>query len=71
MKCLVIGAEGQLGRALQAVAPVGVDVVAPAETACNLTNAEHVNRWLEEARPDVGSCSSRRRGIPSSSTASP
>ena len=53
MKCLVIGAEGQLGRALQTVAPAGADVVAPAEAACDLTSSDHVNRWLEEVRPDV------------------
>ena len=53
MKCLVIGAEGQLGRALQAAAPAGANVVAPVEAACDLTNADHVNRWLEEVRPNV------------------
>ena len=53
MKVLVIGAEGQLGRALQAVAPAGADVVAPAEAACNLTNTDHLNRWIEDVRPDV------------------
>ncbi len=53
MKCLVIGAEGQLGRALQVVAPAGADVIAPAEVECNLTDANQVKKWLEEARPEV------------------
>ena len=53
MRCLVIGAGGQLGRALQATVPAKTDLVAPARLACDLTNADHINRWLGEIRPDV------------------
>jgi len=50
---LVIGAGGQLGRALQATMPAKADVVAPARAVCDLTNAGHINHWLDEVRPDV------------------
>ncbi len=53
MKALVIGAQGQLGRALQATAPMDAETIAPAESACNLTNGAHIERWLAEVRPDV------------------
>jgi dTDP-4-dehydrorhamnose reductase len=53
MKCLVIGSGGQLGRALQARAPAGAEVIAPAEADCDLTNAAHMKRWIEDAGPDI------------------
>jgi len=53
MKCLVIGSGGQLGRALQATAPAGADVVAPPEADCDLNNIAHMRRWIEEIRPDI------------------
>jgi dTDP-4-dehydrorhamnose reductase len=53
VKVLVIGAAGQLGRALQKTAPAGAQVIAPPEEACNLTDATAVARWLEESRPGV------------------
>jgi dTDP-4-dehydrorhamnose reductase len=53
MKCLIVGSEGQLGRALQATAPSGAVVVAPARNSCDLTNAEHIERWLSDVRPDL------------------
>lgn len=53
MKCLVIGSGGQLGRVLQVSAPAGIDIVAPPEADCDLTNPGHLNRWVEEVRPDI------------------
>jgi dTDP-4-dehydrorhamnose reductase len=53
MRCLVIGASGQLGQALQATMPAKTDLVAPARSVCDLTNADHLNQWLGEIRPDV------------------
>ena len=53
MKCLVIGSGGQLGRALQASAPAGADVIAPPEAECDLTNIAHLRHWIEEGRPDI------------------
>jgi len=53
VRCLVIGGGGQLGRALQATMPAKADVVAPARAVCDLTNADHINHWLNEIRPDV------------------
>ena len=53
MKCLVIGSAGQLGRALQATKPVAMNVVAPPEAECDLTNAAHLERWIADAKPQV------------------
>lgn len=53
MKCLVIGSEGQLGRALQATVPPGALVVAPAEAECNITDQHQIEHWLDEVRPAV------------------
>ena len=53
MRCLVIGGSGQLGRALQATMPAKANVVAPARAVCDLTNADHINHWLNEIRPEV------------------
>ena len=53
MKCLIVGSEGQLGRALQATAPSGVIVIAPTRSSCDLTNVDHIERWLSDVRPDL------------------
>jgi dTDP-4-dehydrorhamnose reductase len=53
MKCLVIGSGGQLGRALQATAPAGADVVAPPEADCDMNNIAQMRYWIEEIRPDI------------------
>jgi len=53
MKCLVIGAEGQLGRALCAVGPAEAQVLASPKAACNLTDHGSVKRCLEKTRPDI------------------
>lgn len=53
MRCLVIGAGGQLGRALLATSPAEADVVAPARSDCDLTNDDQIEHWLNEVRPGV------------------
>ena len=53
MRCLVIGAGGQLGRALLATAPAEAEVVAPARADCDLTNHDQIEHWLSEVHPGV------------------
>jgi len=49
----VIGAGGQLGRALLATSPAEADVVVPARSDCDLTNDDQIEHWLNEVRPGV------------------
>jgi len=49
----VIGAGGQLGRALLATSPAEADVVAPARSDCDLTNDDQIEHWLNEVRPSI------------------
>ena len=49
----MIGAAGQLGRSLQITAPTWTEVVAPVRTLCDLTNADHIERWLIDVQPDI------------------
>lgn len=51
MIALIAGSGGQLGRALQAAAPAGVTIVAPAEAAFDITNADAVARVVAEVQP--------------------
>lgn len=53
MRALIAGSGGQLGRALQAMAPSGVEVVAPAEADFDITDPDAVARVVGEARPDL------------------
>jgi dTDP-4-dehydrorhamnose reductase len=53
MIALIAGSGGQLGRALQATAPVGTTVIAPPEAEFDITDADIVARVVAEARPDV------------------
>ena len=53
MRCLVLGAGGQLGRALLATSPAETDVIAPARSDCDLTNDDQLEHWLREVRPHV------------------
>lgn len=53
MRCLVIGAGGQLGRALLAASPAEADLIAPARSDCDLTNDDQIEHWLNEVRPCV------------------
>jgi dTDP-4-dehydrorhamnose reductase len=48
VKCLILGSQGQLGRALAATAPANVNVVAPAESDCSITDPQAIKKYLEE-----------------------
>lgn len=52
MKSLIIGSNGQLGRALEATLPDSMGLVAPAEAECDLTNPVHLEHWLSSAKPN-------------------
>ncbi|KPF77627.1 dTDP-4-dehydrorhamnose reductase [alpha proteobacterium AAP81b] len=53
MRALIAGAAGQLGRALQASAPAGVTVIAPAEADFDITSRDAVAAVVAAAAPDV------------------
>ncbi|MGB8365283.1 MAG: dTDP-4-dehydrorhamnose reductase [Rhizomicrobium sp.] len=53
MRCLVIGSQGQLGRALQATVPAEAELFAPAEAECDLVDPVQVERWLGAVKPNV------------------
>jgi dTDP-4-dehydrorhamnose reductase len=53
MRALIAGAGGQLGRALQACAPVGVTVIAPAESDFDITDAATVARVVADSGADI------------------
>lgn len=53
MRVLIAGAAGQLGRALQASAPAGVTILAPAEGDFNITSADAVAAAIASAAPDL------------------
>ena len=53
MKVLIAGAAGQLGRALQASAPAGVTIIAPAEGDFDITSATAVAATITAAAPDL------------------
>jgi dTDP-4-dehydrorhamnose reductase len=50
---LIVGAAGQLGRALQACAPAGVALVAHDLDTLDITDAGAIEACLADARPDV------------------
>lgn len=53
MRALIAGAGGQLGRALQACAPAGVTVIAPAEADFDITDAATVARVIADSGADI------------------
>ena len=53
MKAMVTGANGQLGAALVAAAPAGVDVVAVTRSECDLADPASVAGAVARQRPDV------------------
>lgn len=53
MRVLIAGAEGQIGRALGAIAPPGVEVRALGRTRLDLTRPEEVTHGVRDFRPDL------------------
>lgn len=53
MKALVVGADGQLGRALRAAAPVGTTVVAHGSATLDITDERAVHAAVARERPDA------------------
>ena len=53
MKVLIAGSAGQLGRALQATAPTGTELLAPPEAEFDILDAQKVRAVIADARPDL------------------
>ncbi len=53
MKVLIAGSAGQLGRALQATAPAGAHVLAPAKADFDILDAQKVCAVTRASRPDL------------------
>jgi dTDP-4-dehydrorhamnose reductase len=53
VRALIAGAGGQLGRALQACAPVGVTVIAPPKAEFDITDTATVARVIADSRADI------------------
>jgi dTDP-4-dehydrorhamnose reductase len=53
MKALIVGSAGQLGRALQATAPIGTEITALTRGDLDVTDADAVMRMVEVNQPDV------------------
>ena len=53
MRALILGAGGQLGRALAASAPAPVDVVALDRAGCDIAEAAQIEQAIGAARPDL------------------
>ena len=51
MKCLILGGTGQLGHALAAAAPAGMEITAPPRAQCDITNPGQLRQVLDEIRP--------------------
>ena len=53
MRILVTGGTGQVGRALQRLAPPGYAIVAPGSDRCDVTDFDAFIRLVADERPDV------------------
>jgi dTDP-4-dehydrorhamnose reductase len=53
MRVLITGAEGQIGRALVAAAPVGVEILATDRSDLDITSRTEVVRRARDFRPDL------------------
>lgn len=53
MKVLIAGSAGQLGRALQASAPTGIEIVAPPESAFDILDEAQVTGLVQSVRPGL------------------
>ena len=52
MNVLVLGANGQLGRALQSVAPREIEVIYAGRNECDLTDAPALTNFINDINPD-------------------
>ena len=52
MSVLVFGAEGQLGQALQSIAPPGLELAYAGRTECDLTEANAVSDYIDRIDPE-------------------
>jgi dTDP-4-dehydrorhamnose reductase len=52
-KALIVGANGQLGRALQACAPAGVELITHDVDTLDITDAAAIEACLVDTQPDV------------------
>jgi dTDP-4-dehydrorhamnose reductase len=53
LKAVVLGADGQVGRALLALAPAGCEAVGLSREQCDVTRPEMIRAVLDAARPDI------------------
>jgi dTDP-4-dehydrorhamnose reductase len=53
LKALILGAGGQVGRALAALIPAGTALAALSREQCDVTRAESLRAALEASRPDI------------------
>jgi dTDP-4-dehydrorhamnose reductase len=53
MRALILGATGQVGRALAAAAPAGAQIVALDRAACDIGDAGQIERAVSDAAPDI------------------
>jgi dTDP-4-dehydrorhamnose reductase len=53
MRALILGAGGQVGRALAATAPAGAEVIALARADCDLSDAEAIRRAVAGAAAEI------------------
>ena len=53
MRVLIAGSAGQLGRALCASAPTGVEIIAPARADLDIRDAGHVRATVDRTRPGL------------------
>lgn len=53
MKALVFGSQGQLGSALAATVPAGIEYIGVGLPELDITDADAVSRCCEETRPDI------------------
>lgn len=53
MKALIVGSGGQLGHALIATAPAGVEIVSGDQDVLDITDAARVQAYVQEVAPDV------------------
>jgi len=53
MRALILGGEGQVGRAVAAAAPTACTVHALGRGQCDITSLEMLNRVIQDVRPDI------------------